>query len=130
MSVNNKSYNLLIIFIFKENVIYPLKNIFSIYFLFLNKYIFFTIFLFCSFALMVNEKFKIIIAIQFIVSTLVICSNLYQLARITFNAQCFPLILYTCSMLTQILIYCWYGNEVKLKVRIICIFHKVRTYII
>ncbi|XP_011705963.1 PREDICTED: odorant receptor 94a-like [Wasmannia auropunctata] len=68
-----------------------------------------------KFALMVNEKFKIIIAIQFIVSTLVVCSNLYQLARITLNAQCFPLVLYTCSMLTQILIYCWYGNEVKLK---------------
>ncbi|XP_025994617.2 odorant receptor 46a-like [Solenopsis invicta] len=68
-----------------------------------------------KFAVMVNEKFKIIIAIQFVVSTLVVCSNLYQLARVTLNAQCFPLILYTCSMLTQILIYCWYGNEVKLK---------------
>ena len=75
-------------------------------------------FVFCRFALMVNEKFKIIIAIQFIVSTLVICSNLYQLAKMTLTAQCFPLILYTCSMLTQILIYCWYGNEVKLKVHI------------
>ncbi|XP_018403362.1 PREDICTED: uncharacterized protein LOC108780224 [Cyphomyrmex costatus] len=68
-----------------------------------------------KFALMVNEKFKMIIAIQFIVSTLVVCSNLYQLAKIKLTAQCFPLILYTCSMLTQILIYCWYGNEVKLK---------------
>ncbi|XP_077264592.1 odorant receptor 46a-like isoform X1 [Temnothorax americanus] len=68
-----------------------------------------------KFALMVNEKFKIIIAIQFVVSTLVVCSNLYQLAKMTLSAQCFPLILYTCSMLTQILIYCWYGNEVKLK---------------
>ncbi|XP_018317998.1 odorant receptor 46a-like [Mycetomoellerius zeteki] len=68
-----------------------------------------------KFALMVNEKFKIIIAIQFIVSTLVVCSNLYQLAKMTLTARCFPLILYTCSMLTQILIYCWYGNEVKIK---------------
>ncbi|KAL0116268.1 hypothetical protein PUN28_011241 [Cardiocondyla obscurior] len=68
-----------------------------------------------KFAFMINEKFKIIIAIQFVVSTLVVCSNLYQLAKVTLSAQCFPLILYTCSMLTQILIYCWYGNEVKLK---------------
>ncbi|XP_012531586.1 odorant receptor 46a [Monomorium pharaonis] len=68
-----------------------------------------------KFAIMVNEKFKIIIVIQFVVSTLVVCSNLYQLTRITLNAQCFPLILYTCSMLAQILIYCWFGNEVKLK---------------
>ncbi|XP_032691307.1 odorant receptor 46a-like [Odontomachus brunneus] len=68
-----------------------------------------------KFALLVNEKFKVIIAIQFIVSTLVVCSNLYQLAKVTLDAQSFPLVLYTCSMLTQILIYCWYGNEVKLK---------------
>ncbi|XP_070156640.1 odorant receptor 46a-like isoform X2 [Polyergus mexicanus] len=68
-----------------------------------------------KFALMVNENFKMIIGIQFTVSTLVVCANLYQLAKITLDAQSFPLILYTCSMLTQILIYCWYGNEVKLK---------------
>ncbi|XP_072754237.1 uncharacterized protein [Anoplolepis gracilipes] len=68
-----------------------------------------------KFAFMINKKFQIIIGIQFIVSTLVVCSNLYQLAKITLNAQAFTLILYTCSMLTQILIYCWYGNEVKLK---------------
>ncbi|KAF3054557.1 Odorant receptor 020 [Nylanderia fulva] len=69
-----------------------------------------------KFAFMVNEKFKIIIGIQFIVSTLVVCSNLYQLAKMTMTSvQAFPLILYTCSMLAQILIYCWYGNEVKLK---------------
>ncbi|XP_067207943.1 odorant receptor 46a-like isoform X2 [Linepithema humile] len=68
-----------------------------------------------KFAFMVNEKFKIIIAIQFIISTLVVCSNLYQLAKITISAQSFPLILYAFAMLTQILIYCWYGNEVKLK---------------
>ncbi|XP_077264606.1 odorant receptor 10-like isoform X5 [Temnothorax americanus] len=68
-----------------------------------------------KFALMVNKKFKIIIAIQFVVSTLVVCFNLYQLAKMTLSPQCFPLILYTFAMLTQILIYCWYGNEVKLK---------------
>lgn len=61
---------------------------------------------------------QVIIAVQFVVSTLVVCSNLYQLAKITLNAQSCPLILYTCTMLAQILIFCWYGNEVKLRVRI------------
>lgn len=82
---------------------------------------------FCRFALMINEKFKSIIAIQFVMSTLVVCSNLYQLAKITLSAQCFPLILYTCSMLTQILIY-WYDNEVKLKVRIVHISQSSNMY--
>ncbi|EZA58607.1 hypothetical protein X777_14774 [Ooceraea biroi] len=68
-----------------------------------------------KFAFMINEHFKPIIAIQFIVSMLVVCSNLYQLAKITLNTESFPLILYTVAMLTQILIYCWFGNEVKIK---------------
>jgi len=51
------------------------------------------------------------------VSTLVVCFNLYQLTRSTItNAKYVQLALYMCSMLTQIFFYCWYGNEVKLKV--------------
>ncbi|XP_072753264.1 odorant receptor Or1-like isoform X2 [Anoplolepis gracilipes] len=68
-----------------------------------------------KFAYMVNDKFKFIIAVQFMVSTLVVCSNLYQLAKITISAEYIPLILYTFCMTFQILIYCWYGNEIKLK---------------
>ncbi|EZA58609.1 ObirOr5-E15 [Ooceraea biroi] len=68
-----------------------------------------------KYAFMINEHFKQIITIQFIVSMLVVCSNLYQLAKVTLNAESFPLMLYTGSMLTQILIYCWFGNEVKIK---------------
>lgn len=34
------------------------------------------------------------------------------------------LILYTCSMLSQIFLYCWYGNEVKLRV---CRFKKKKN---
>lgn len=60
------------------------------------------------------------IAMQFVVSTLVVCSNLYQMTKSTsLNASYLPLILYMSCMLTQIFIYCWYGNEVKLKVRVI-----------
>jgi len=70
-----------------------------------------------SLAFAVNEKFRFTITIQFVVSTLVVCFNLYQLTRTTTtNAKYIQLALYMCSMLTQIFFYCWYGNEVKLKV--------------
>ncbi|XP_070156654.1 putative odorant receptor 85d isoform X1 [Polyergus mexicanus] len=69
-------------------------------------------------AFTVNEKFRFTITIQFIVSTLVVCFNLYQLTRTTTSKEKYiQLALYMCSMLTQIFFYCWYGNEVKLKSR-------------
>ncbi|XP_072753281.1 putative odorant receptor 85d [Anoplolepis gracilipes] len=67
-------------------------------------------------AFTINEKFRYTITIQFIVSTLVVCFNLYQLTR-TVNVKYIQLTLYMCSMLTQIFFYCWYGNEVKIKSR-------------
>ncbi|KAL6267818.1 hypothetical protein P5V15_000890 [Pogonomyrmex californicus] len=68
-----------------------------------------------NFAWLVNEKFRITIVIQFIVSTLVVCFNLYQFTKsITKYMQ---LIMYMGCMLSQIFFYCWYGNEVKLKSR-------------
>jgi len=67
---------------------------------------------------MINEKFKIIIAVQFAASTMVLCSSMYQLAKSSLSAAYVPLILYTICMCLQILIYCWYGNEVRLKVLI------------
>ncbi|XP_011640459.1 odorant receptor Or1-like [Pogonomyrmex barbatus] len=71
-----------------------------------------------DFAIMVNAKFRFTIAVQFMVSTLVMCFNLYQFTRsTTSNAKYVQLILYMCSMLTQIFFYCWYGNEVKTKSR-------------
>lgn len=72
--------------------------------------------LFSRFAYMMNEKFRIIIAVQFIASMLVVCSNLYRLAKTTLSPKYIPLMLYTVCMCSQIFIYCWYGNEVKLKV--------------
>ncbi|CAL1676375.1 unnamed protein product [Lasius platythorax] len=68
-----------------------------------------------KFAYTVNENFKTIIAVQFTVSMLVVCSSLYQLVTTTLSAKYIPLMLYTCCMALQILIYCWYGNEIKLK---------------
>ncbi|XP_071631656.1 uncharacterized protein [Temnothorax longispinosus] len=72
---------------------------------------------FClTYALKLNSKFKMTIAMQFVVSTLVVCSNLYQMTKSTaLNTSYLPLLLYMFCMLTQIFIYCWYGNEVKLK---------------
>ncbi|XP_072753282.1 odorant receptor 46a-like [Anoplolepis gracilipes] len=68
-----------------------------------------------DFASVVNERFAKIIAIQFITSTLVVCSNLYQLAQTTLSAEYLPLLLYTICMLIEIFIFCWFGNEVKIK---------------
>ncbi|XP_011705956.1 PREDICTED: odorant receptor Or1-like [Wasmannia auropunctata] len=71
-----------------------------------------------KFARVVNEKFRITIFIQFVVSTLVMCFNLYQFTKSTaLRTKYMQLILYTCSMLSQIFFYCWYGNEVKLRSR-------------
>ncbi|XP_011694238.1 PREDICTED: putative odorant receptor 85d [Wasmannia auropunctata] len=69
-----------------------------------------------EFALMVNERFKFTITIQFLVSTLVVCFNLYQMTQTSvLSAKYVQIILYMFCMLTQISFYCWYGNEVKLK---------------
>lgn len=63
---------------------------------------------------MVNKKFRFTITLQFIISTLVVCVTLYQLTKT--NAKIIQLGLYMSCMLTQIFLYCWYGNEVRLKV--------------
>ncbi|XP_067207946.1 odorant receptor 4-like isoform X2 [Linepithema humile] len=69
-----------------------------------------------KFAFMVNQKFKLTITIQFIVSTLVVCFNLYQMTQTSMlSAKYIQIVLYMLCMLIQISFYCWYGNEVKLK---------------
>ncbi|XP_025162772.1 odorant receptor 46a-like [Harpegnathos saltator] len=68
-----------------------------------------------EFIRLVNMRFNQIIGFQFIASTMVICSNLYQLTNPSSNTDHVLLIMYTCCMLTQIFIYCWFGNQVKNK---------------
>ncbi|XP_011050239.1 PREDICTED: odorant receptor 46a, isoform A-like isoform X1 [Acromyrmex echinatior] len=63
----------------------------------------------------INDKFAKIIAVQFAVSMMVVCSNLYRMAMATEYMKIVPLMMYTGCMLAQIFIYCWFGNEVKLK---------------
>ncbi|XP_018403364.1 PREDICTED: odorant receptor 49b-like [Cyphomyrmex costatus] len=67
------------------------------------------------YAELVNLKFTKIVGFQFMASTMVICCNLHQLTSSTLSANHVPLIMYTCCMLTQIFIYCWFGNKVKSK---------------
>jgi len=72
--------------------------------------------LYCRYAQLVNVRFTKIVGFQFMASTMVICCNLYQLTDSALSANHIPLIMYTCCMLTQIFIYCWFGNKVKFKV--------------
>jgi len=75
-------------------------------------------------AVMLNKKFRFTITFQFLVSTLVVCFTLYQLTRT--SGKIIEVGLYMSCMLTQIFLYCWYGNEVKLKVsrnRYFCSIH-------
>ncbi|XP_024872652.1 odorant receptor 94a-like [Temnothorax curvispinosus] len=68
-----------------------------------------------EYAYTVNNMFAKIIAIQFAVSMLVVCSNLYRIAMAADYVSFIPLMMYTSAILVQIFIYCWFGNEVKLK---------------
>nr|XP_012230606.1 PREDICTED: odorant receptor 46a, isoform A-like [Linepithema humile] len=68
-----------------------------------------------EFAKLVNIRFSLIIGFQFMASMMVICSNLYQLTKSALSPDHVPLIMYTSCMLTQIFIYCWFGNKVKTK---------------
>nr|XP_012228783.1 PREDICTED: odorant receptor Or1-like [Linepithema humile] len=66
-----------------------------------------------KFSSLLNKKFRFTITFQFIVSTLVVCFTLYQLTKT--SGKFVELGMYMSCMLTQIFLYCWYGNEVKLK---------------
>nr|XP_012228782.1 PREDICTED: odorant receptor 94a-like [Linepithema humile] len=68
-------------------------------------------------AFIINATFRLIISIQFMISMLIVCFSLYQLTKTTVKAKFIELTLYMMCMLTQIFLYCWYGNEVKLKSR-------------
>ncbi|CAL1676387.1 unnamed protein product [Lasius platythorax] len=67
------------------------------------------------FAFLVNEKFRIIITIQFLMSMFEMCFNLYQITISKLDARCIRLALFMSCMLVEVFVYCWYGNEVKLK---------------
>ncbi|XP_053998020.1 odorant receptor 46a-like [Hylaeus anthracinus] len=63
----------------------------------------------------VNEEYKMIILIQFLTSTSMMCIELYQLTQREVDSKYIVSVIYTSCALMQILYYCWYGNEVQLK---------------
>ncbi|EFN60771.1 Odorant receptor Or2, partial [Camponotus floridanus] len=69
------------------------------------------------FAHMVNATFTTMMFIQFSIISLVLCMSVYKLSTITslFTLNFAHKFSYLCSMLVQIFLYCWFGNEVILK---------------
>ncbi|XP_050488672.1 uncharacterized protein LOC126872609 [Bombus huntii] len=68
-----------------------------------------------KFASMVNDNFKMIMSMQFLISTGAVCFNLYRLSVMEFGPKFMETATYTLCLLMQVFYYCWYGNEVKLK---------------
>ncbi|XP_029669165.1 putative odorant receptor 71a [Formica exsecta] len=70
-----------------------------------------------KFAYMVNAAFTVMMFIQFSLISLVLCMSVYRLSTMTslFTLDFAYMFSYLCSMLMQIFLYCWYGNEVTLK---------------
>ncbi|XP_053997915.1 odorant receptor 46a-like [Hylaeus anthracinus] len=68
-----------------------------------------------KFATMVNEEFKTIVFFQFLVSMAMCCFDLYRLDQNGTESKFMEMMVYAVCTLMQILYYCWYGNEVKLK---------------
>ncbi|XP_026671184.1 uncharacterized protein LOC108626940 [Ceratina calcarata] len=68
-----------------------------------------------KFAVMVNDNFKTIMSIQFMISTGTMCFILYRLSLCSFGPKFVEIACYLFCLLLQIFYYCWFGNEVKLK---------------
>ncbi|XP_043285613.1 uncharacterized protein [Venturia canescens] len=68
-----------------------------------------------------NEIFGFVIFLQFSISSLVLCVNVYRASRMKiFSTEFVPIIMYLASLLTQIFIMCYYGNELSLESMDIC----------
>lgn len=66
---------------------------------------------------MVNDAFQSIMFFQFCTSLSMICFNFYRIMQIEMDSRYIGTILYMVCSLMQIFYYCWFSNEVKLKVR-------------
>ena len=74
---------------------------------------------FCQyrFADAISKTFGLVILTQFMASSMVISLNIYQLSTSeSFNIELFQALLTLSSMLTELFIYCWFGNEILIKV--------------
>ncbi|XP_017766521.1 PREDICTED: odorant receptor 46a-like [Eufriesea mexicana] len=69
-----------------------------------------------GYASTVLQKFKEVIGIQLLSSTLVVCFIFYELANAPLMSSRFlQFVLYLICMMTQIFFYCWYGDQLKVK---------------
>ncbi|XP_048267489.1 odorant receptor 67c [Bombus terrestris] len=68
-----------------------------------------------KFSKTVNEKFKIILFLQFCTIAFTLCFNLYRMTNITMLSKFLEASLFLIRIIAQILYYCWFSNEVKLK---------------
>ncbi|CAK9813035.1 Odorant receptor Or1 [Anthophora plagiata] len=64
----------------------------------------------------VNTVFQYMIFLQFSISSTVLCLSIYKMSTIDpFSMNFVWCASYLCCMLTQVYLYCWFGNEVTLK---------------
>ncbi|XP_017797133.1 PREDICTED: odorant receptor 30a-like, partial [Habropoda laboriosa] len=73
-----------------------------------------------KFAEIINAKFSITMATQFLVTTMTMCFNLFRLTQTKVYSQVLALIPFMVSVFAQIFYCCWYGNETKVKSLEIC----------
>ncbi|XP_018351974.1 PREDICTED: odorant receptor Or1-like [Trachymyrmex septentrionalis] len=80
------------------------------------------------FAERINEVFMLMIFVQFTISSIVLCLCIYQMLTTNLLSVEFAYSSsYLGSMLIQIYLYCWFGNEVTLKVDYLNILKPFKT---
>nr|XP_033332254.1 putative odorant receptor 71a [Megalopta genalis] len=74
-----------------------------------------------KFAHNVNTVFQYMILLQLMVSSMVLCLTIYKMSTAhSLDVNFAWSLSYLCSMLMQVYLYCWYGNEVTLKSTKVC----------
>ncbi|XP_053998012.1 odorant receptor 49b-like isoform X1 [Hylaeus anthracinus] len=68
-----------------------------------------------KFATMINEEFKIITLLQYLLSTILCCLNLYRITNNEDPSKVYEIMLFSFNTYLHILFFCWYGNEVREK---------------
>lgn len=100
------------------NIIIKYTSLFKMFtFLYFTENSWINILNYCNrFSRTLNEKFKVILFLQFCAIAFILCFNLYRMTTITMIPKLLEASLYLIRVLVQILYYCWFSNEVKLKV--------------
>lgn len=100
------------------NIIIKYTSLFKMFiFLYFTEDSWINILNYCNrFSRTLNEKFKVILFLQFCAIAFILCFNLYRMTTITMIPKLLEASLYLIRVLVQILYYCWFSNEVKLKV--------------